>query len=113
MSVERRAPCRRSATDLQQLVADAVPQRVVDVLEPIEIEEQQRGERAVALGARQRQLEAIAEQKPVREPGEDVVGRLMGDLLLRANPLHDPSELPADLGHHLEQGGIGRDGRAP
>ena len=111
VSLARRAACSRSATDSQELVAGAVPERVVDVLEPVEIEEQQRGERAVALGARQRQLEAIAEEEPVRQAGQGVVRRLVRDLLLRADALDDAPELPADLGHHLEQGGVGRDRR--
>ena len=92
----------------QELVAGAVSEGVVDVLEAVEIQEQQRGERAVALGARQRELETIAEEQPVRQPRQGVVRRLVSDLLLRADALDHAPELPADLRHHLEQ----RRGRA-
>ena len=87
----------------QELVAGAVPERVVDVLEPVEVQEQERGERAAALGARQRKLETIAEEESVRQPGQGVVRRLVGDLLLRADPLDHASKVPAYLSHHLEQ----------
>ena len=96
---------------LQELVAGVVAEGVVDVLEPVEIQEQQRRERPVALGARQRKLETVAEEEPVRQPGERVVRRLVSDLLLRVDSLDHASKMPADLSHHLEQGGVGRDGR--
>ena len=103
--------CLQALRDrFQERVAGAVPERVVHVLEPVEIEEQQRGQRAVTLGARQRQLETVAEQEPVCQPGEGVMRRLVSYLLLRVDSLDHASELPTDLGHHFEQGVVRHDG---
>ena len=60
---------------LQQLVARVVAERVVDALEVIEIEEQAGDVRAVALRLREDLLQPLVEQRPVRQPGEDVVLR--------------------------------------
>jgi hypothetical protein len=87
-----------------------VPERVVDILEPVEVQEQKRGEGAAALGTRQRKLETIAEEESVRQPGQGVVRRLMSYLLLGADSLNHASEMAAYLRHHLEQVGVGRDG---
>ena len=64
---------------LQQLVADGVPEAVVDDLEAVEVEEQHRRAAlgVVALGAPDRLVEAVDEQHAVREAGERVVQRVV------------------------------------
>ncbi len=54
----------------QQLVADLVPEAVVDALEVVEVEEQH--DRA-AVGAAERRLDLLGEQRAVGEAGERVV----------------------------------------
>ena len=73
---------------LQQLVAGRVAQRVVDVLEVIEIE-QMDGHHVAALDARQRLLELLVEQHAVGKAGERIVQRHVRDLRLRTAPFGD------------------------
>ena len=61
----------------QQLVAAVVPERVVDLLEAVEVHHQHGARVAVALGRRQRPLHVLAEQRAVREAGQPVVQRLV------------------------------------
>ena len=58
--------------DLEQLVAVVVPERVVDLLEAVEVDEQHR-DRAVRAHALDRALDALVEERAVRQPGEGVV----------------------------------------
>ena len=51
---------------LQQPVADLVPEVVVDGLEAVEVEVEHREVRLVTADARQRGLEAVEQQHPVR-----------------------------------------------
>ena len=61
----------------QQPVAVLVPQRVVDLLEVVEVEEDERDTLVAAAGlGRAQYAEAVAEQRPVGEAGEPVVERL-------------------------------------
>ena len=60
---------------LQQLVAGVVAQRVVDALEMVEVEEEARDVRAVALRLREDLLQPLVEERPVRQSGQDVVLR--------------------------------------
>ena len=60
---------------LQQLVAGIVAERVVDALEMVEVEEQARDVRGVALRLREDLLQPLVEERPVRQPREDVVLR--------------------------------------
>ena len=62
---------------LQHRVALGVAERVVDVLEVVEVEEDHRERRAAAPAARQRLLDAVAQQHAVREAGERVVAGLV------------------------------------
>ena len=39
----RRQECESLGDDLQELVADVVPERVVDLLEPVQVQQQHRG----------------------------------------------------------------------
>ena len=65
----------------EQPVAGLVAQRVVDVLEVVEIDEQRRARGAVAPAAGQQLLDAIHDQRPVRQAGQRVVQRLVTQLL--------------------------------
>ena len=71
----------------QEFVADTVTERVVDGLEVIQVDEQRRHRRLAAARAREHLLDAIQDQRPVREPGQRVVGRQEGKLLLAAREL--------------------------
>ena len=82
----------------QERVAHRVAEGVVDFLEAVEVEAQDR-ERAAAPEMRDRLLDALAEHRPVGQSGEDVVAGHEGDAGIR---------LPA-LRHVLE----GRDQAAP
>ena len=57
-------------------------ERVVDFLEMIEIEAEHR-ELVAALGEAQGLLELFAEQRPVRQIGQRVMARHVGNLFLR------------------------------
>ena len=59
----------------QQLVADLMAVGVVDLLEPVEVGEQDRGVGVRALGALGGVLESLLQQQPVRQPGQRVVQR--------------------------------------
>ncbi len=81
-----RAHDRRDASGRlrQQLVADVVTQGVVDLLEPVEVEEQQGDQSVLALGPGQLELEVVEQQGPVGQGGQRVVGRLVGQIGLEA-----------------------------
>ena len=70
----------REAAD--QLVAGRMPERVVDELEVVEVELEQRDAGARSRRARQRELELLLEERAVGEAGERVVVGEIGDLLL-------------------------------
>ncbi len=57
----------------QQLVAGLVAEQVVDVLEVVEVDEDQRAVPAVAVGMRERLVQAIGQQAPVGERGQVIV----------------------------------------
>ena len=59
----------------QQLVADLMAVGVVDLLEPVEVGEQDRGVGVRALGPLGGVLESFLQQQPVRQPGQRVVQR--------------------------------------
>ena len=66
----------------QELIADAVAERVVDRLEVVEIDEQRRHRRLTAARAGEHLLDAVQDQCAVGEPGQRVVRRQEGKLLL-------------------------------
>ena len=76
----------------QQFIANAVPQRVVDVLEMIQIEEHQRQRFAVALGQAEVVCEAVAQQGPVGQAGQQIEMRHPADALLVGLALADIGE---------------------
>ena len=63
----------------QQLVAAGMAERVVDLLELVEIDEQQRRQLLGALLDRQQTLDLVAEIDPVGQRGQFVVARQMAD----------------------------------
>jgi hypothetical protein len=58
-----------------------VPEAVVHGLEPVEVDEQQRDRRSLALRPRQHVVEAVPEQRSVGQAGQRVVEGGLGLLL--------------------------------
>ncbi len=73
---------------LQQFVADMMSERIVDALEFVDVDIKQR-ELSAAAGTLQLAFDAFAEQHPVRQVGQRVVMREMGDLLVGEAALGD------------------------
>jgi hypothetical protein len=65
---------------LQHHVARGVTLGVVDLLEVVEVDEEDRRVRARAGGLGERLVDAVDEQRPVRQPGEVIVGGLLHEL---------------------------------
>ena len=80
-----------------QLVADAVPERVVDRLEVVEVEHDRGAARAVALDLGDVALQLALERAAVEQPGERVVVGQMAQLLLMAPPLGDVLHLAEEV----------------
>ena len=97
---------------MQQLVAGRVAERVVDRLEAVEVDQHQREALAVAALARERVLDAVAQQHAVGEAGERVVMRHVGDLVGAALAFGDVGEGAQETavrqpdGAHLEHGAV-------
>ena len=69
-------------------------QRVVDALEVVQVEEEDGDLRPSLLAAQdERVLDAVREQRAVREPGERVVEGLVAELLLSLAPSRDVEEV--------------------
>ena len=66
----------------EKLVPGFVAEGVVDLLEPVQVEEDQHALDLVALGVVDRQFRAVAEEQAVRQPGEQVVVGEEADALL-------------------------------
>ena len=66
----------------QEPVADLVTERVVDRLESVEIDHQERALALPLLGVAHRLAERLGQHQAVREPGQCVVAREIGDLLV-------------------------------
>ena len=69
----------------QQLVAALVAEAVVDDLEAVEVEHEHGDGAAVAGGERERVVDAVDEQRAVRQPGQRVVQRAVLGLLLEGD----------------------------
>ena len=65
----------------EQAVAGVVAERVVHLLEAVEVDEQRRALGVAAAGAGEHLLDAVENERAVREPGERVVQRLVTDAL--------------------------------
>ncbi len=72
------ATAQPQTDELQQRVADRMPQRIVDVLEPVEIEPQH-GKSLIRPHAGDGLAQLFPEERPVRQIGELIVMRQMGD----------------------------------
>ena len=66
---------------LQKLVADVMTERIVDALELVDVDIEQR-ELTAAADLLQFALDLFAEQRPVRQVGQRIVMRHMRDLLV-------------------------------
>jgi len=86
----------------EHVVAHRLPERVVDLLEVVEIEDHHREEAPAAIGAGDGVIQAVGEQRPVRQPGERFVMREARERLLDALPLGD---LGADAAIAAERAG--------
>ena len=73
VSSSRRQVCDPGGNRRQQQVADRVAQRVVDVLEPVEVEEKDGQLAAPTVGAGDRLTDTVGEQGAVGEAGQRVV----------------------------------------
>src|SRR5437879_791743 len=84
-SVTGPAAALQAARDLdEQLVSGAVPEAVVHQLEAIEIEKEHGESRGVAsLGARERHVETIFQERAIGQPRERIVERGLQQLRLR------------------------------
>jgi hypothetical protein len=82
----------------QQQVARLVPERVVDQLELVEVEEDQGDLAAVAAAVAQVAVERAHEQPAVGQAGQGVVGRLVLERRLPGAPLGDVLERPDEAG---------------
>ncbi len=90
----------------QHAIAFAVAEAVVDGLEVVEVDEQHRHAAIAALADRERVLDAVAEQRAIREQGQRVVEceapQLLLDVLAVACVAH--ARQPADHGIHGAHG---------
>jgi hypothetical protein len=84
--------------------------RVVDVLEVVEIDPENRDLAALAPGLGDRHLQPLLAQAPVRQPGEYVVIRVQQQLLMEALMLEDQRRHRTD---HVQQLEIARRGQRP
>ena len=78
-----KTPVQPIRNGLQQAIAHRVTERVIDVLEPVQIQVEQRKLARVALGKADRLVQPVVEQQAVRQAGEAVVMRHALDALLR------------------------------
>ena len=73
----------------EQSIAGGVAERVVDVLEAVEVEPEHRHQLAVALGAGHGAVEMLVELKPVGQAGQRIVHGEIADLVLGQPALAD------------------------
>ena len=84
------ASCPRSARRRRgEALAGGVAERVVDLLEAVEVEEHDRDLAGLAVGAGERLAEAVEQQHPVGQTGEVVVVDQMAQVLLAAPLVRD------------------------
>ena len=86
----------RCATCAQQGVADRVAERVVDVLEPVEVDQEQGAALLPARGVAQRLVERLAHQRAIGQAGERIEPREAADFLFRAALLGEVGADPAE-----------------
>jgi hypothetical protein len=94
----------------QHAVAEAVTEGVVDDLEAVQVEEHHHQRGLLAPGVGQCDGQPVAEEEPVRQPGQRVVVSLILDLLLGPPALADVARDRDDLRHlaiRIEDGPAG------
>ena len=101
MSIGRVTSSKRAATCSEQLVADVVAEVVVDLLEAVEVDQQQRERVARARLPRQGVVEPVAEERSVGEAGQPVVEGLARELFLERHALADVAPVEHDAAHVL------------
>ena len=99
---EERTACSQARSGRgEQVVAGPVAQALVDQLEAVEVEGQDRGERvaaaALALGGLP---EPVQEQQPVGQPGQRVVQGPVADVVVGGLAVHDIAQ---DVGQCLHE----------
>lgn len=80
----------------QEPIARAVPERVVDDLEAVEVEEEDRQRQLAVRASLQGDRQPIHEERPVRQPGEPVVQRLAREALGDRLGLEPRASLPIE-----------------
>ena len=103
VSTERTKPGEAARNLLQQLVARAVPERIVDQLESVEVAHHQRERTPVAVGVRDRLRQPIIQQHAIRQAGQRIVGGEMAQLAVRGL-----QAAGAHVDHLLERAPSGR-----
>ena len=81
-------------------------ERVVDLLEAIEVEKESANGGCISLGALQHVLGAIEDERPVGKARESVVQRLIANLVDEKIVLHGNSGLAGQSGQALTEHGI-------
>ena len=109
VSLARIAPRDPAGHRAQQLVAGRMAERVVDLLEAVEVEEKDRGHATFAAGTGQGLAEPVEQQGAVRQPGQRVVQGQPPDPLLGRLALGQVLE-HRDLGDDLARRGAHRRG---
>ncbi len=71
-----------------ELVARRVPEGVVHLLEPVEVDEEHADRLAISPGSHELLVDAVLEQAPVRQTGQRVVPCEVRDLLQQSGVLH-------------------------
>ena len=94
--VDRRQP---SGQDAEQLVAGRMAERVVHALEVVDVHEQDGNRIGAAFGLTQGEVEAVEEQRPVRETGQRVVQPLVGEVGFGPDAVRDVQHGPDDAMH--------------
>ena len=97
--VARRQRIPQSSADTaQERIARDMTEAVVHGLEVVEVEEQHRDSSRALLAEDERMLDAVREERPVREPGERVVERLVAQLLLGLPASRDVEQVALENG---------------
>ena len=73
--------------DSQHAVPGGMPERVVDLLEPVQVDEQHGQKAGMAGGSGQRLGEPVTQGRPVRQSGQRIGKRLPGQLGFDAHPI--------------------------
>ena len=94
VSISRMHAVIRLATAIEQIVAGEVAERIVDVLEVVEIDQQQGHRLRASARLGDGVLQAVVQQDPIGQAGQRVVVRHVMDLLFGPLALGDVVEHP-------------------